>query len=244
MLADQDICLLMIETSSNTCSVAYSIGAKVVEEKMIFSEKAEHTSILPPLVDEIMATLRADKQDLHAVVVSAGPGSYTGLRIGSSFAKGLAHGLSVPLIAISSLDLLVAGYRKEHLALIDENALLIPMIDARRMEVYTALYNGEASLVEEQTAEILSAESFAFPDYQERALHFFGSGAKKVEGLWAELGLNIVQIAGNFPLKASYMLELALARYEAQDFEDLAYWCPNYLKDYVAKVAKNKVLGI
>ncbi len=245
-MINNDICLLMLDTSTSVCSVSLSLGEKIIKSKLFQPQKAQHTVILPPALDEMLQEAKDLGLKPSAVVISSGPGSYTGLRIGSSLAKGLAHGLSIPLIAISTLQMMAYGYMQEHLKAEnnDTSIRLIPMIDARRMEVYTALYNHQAEALEEEQALILEAKQLPYPEIENTQIHIFGNGAEKCKGLWAELeAQGKVIIKGDFYPEARYMLDLALKSYKEKDFADLAYWTPNYLKDYVAKVSKNKVLG-
>ncbi len=243
---DKNINLLMLDTSTSVCSVAISSGKEIIKSQLLKPEKAEHAAILPPVVDEMLQELKKRELKLNAIVISSGPGSYTGLRIGSSLAKGLAHGLNIPLIAISTLEMMAKGYLEERGVSAEQSALrLMPMIDARRMEVYTNLYNSLGSALSSEEAMVLSEESLPYQGLETMQLHLFGNGAKKCLGLWDKLmtGGNII-IDADFCPKAIDMLEPALEAYHKEDFADLAYWTPNYLKNYVAKIAKNKVLGI
>ncbi len=231
----------MLDTSTSVCSVGISSGSKVIKSQLIKPEKAQHAAILPPIIDDLLAEVKKEGLQLDAIVISSGPGSYTGLRIGSSLAKGLAHGLNIPLIAISTLDMMAFGYLQEQeISAENTNIRLMPMIDARRMEVYTALYNAQGKQLSSQEAMILSEEALPYTLLEGEELHLFGNGAGKCRELWNEPNITINE---DFSPNAIDMFELALEAYKTKDFVDLAYWTPNYLKDYVAKVSKNKVLG-
>ncbi|XP_060149206.1 tRNA threonylcarbamoyladenosine biosynthesis protein TsaB-like [Globicephala melas] len=245
-IEDNKINLLMLDTSTSVCSVAISSDTEILESRVLKPEKAQHAAILPPIVDELLKEIKQKGIKLSAVVISSGPGSYTGLRIGSSLAKGLAHGLGLPLIAISTLEMMARGYSKEYnLSEEDTNIRLMPMIDARRMEVYTALYNVKGQELAQEEAMILTEEALPYSDLETMEVHLFGNGSEKCIGLWdKQMDSKQIIIKEDFLPKAADMLELALEAYKTKDFVDLAYWTPNYLKDYVAKIAKNKVLGI
>ncbi len=244
-LNKEEICLLMLDTSTSACSVAISRGMEIIKSKHLVPDKAQHAASLPPIVDDMLKGCQELGIKLNSVVISSGPGSYTGLRIGSSLAKGLAHGLGLPLIAISTLDMMANGYAKQMKISKESDVCLIPMIDARRMEVYSALYDGAVEQLCEEEAIILGAEALPYSEMLRKSVHIFGNGAKKCQDLWDKnLGIKELFLNSEFTPNAIYMLEPALEAYQKEDFADLAYWTPNYLKDYVAKVSKNKVLGI
>ncbi len=234
----EPIHLLLIDSSGNQCNVAYTQGLKVLEEYNSYKERIDHSSTLAPLIDKIFSKYKLS--DLNAIVISSGPGSYTGLRIGSSFAKGLAHGLNIPLIAISSLELMANGFRKEN-SIDPKNPTirLVPMIDARRMEVYASCYNSSLQQVKQEEAIILEEGIFPYETATNDQYYIFGNGAEKCIKLWNNQN---IKIDGSFKPKANYMLELALDSYTKGNFVDRAYWTPNYLKDYKVNIAVNKVL--
>ncbi len=245
-IKDKHINLLMLDSSTSVCSVGISSGREIIKSQLLKPEKAQHTAILPPIINEFLQELKERNLKLNAVVISAGPGSYTGLRIGSSLAKGLAHGLNIPLIAISTLKMMAKGYSKEqNLSNKAENIRLMPMIDARRMEVYTALYNKEAKELAEEEAMILTEDTLPYSELETSELHLFGNGAEKCQGLWDKLMTEgEIILNKDFCPNAVDMLDLALEAYQQKDFVNLAYWTPNYMKNYIAKKSKNKVLGI
>jgi tRNA threonylcarbamoyladenosine biosynthesis protein TsaB len=223
--------ILCIETSTEVCSVCLSKDGIAVTTKEI-NEPNKHASLLSPLIDEVLKTSGHTFNQLDAVAVSKGPGSYTGLRVGVSTAKGLCYGLDKPLIAVPTLQALAALAQKQ---ISTENSyLLIPMIDARRMEVFTATYN---HLLEETTAthaHIIDENSFAS---QQLSSYFFGNGAAKCVATLTHPNLHYV---ANIQCSASGMSALAEAAFEEKRFEDVAYFEPYYLKDFVGTTPKNK----
>ena len=226
-------CILHIETSTDVCSVALSEDGKCLDER-VSKEGPSHAQLLPTFVDEMISFADSHAIPLDAVAVSGGPGSYTGLRIGVSTAKGICFGRSIPLIAIPTLEVLctpVLLYEDD----MPDDALLCPMLDARRMEVYTALYDRALQAVLPTEAMIVNENSFA-EILEEKPVYFFGNGAAKCQGVItppnAHFLDNIVPLAHNmFPLA-----ERALARKQTVD---VAYYEPFYLKDFVAGTPKN-----
>lgn len=229
---DQEMRILHIETSTKVCSVALSEGGGIVFEKVSF-EGPSHASLAGLFVEE--ALLMA-KGALDAVAVSAGPGSYTGLRIGISLAKGLCVGAGVPLIAVPTLELLASEAVRKHG---DSDCLYCAMMDARRMEVYAAIYDARLHPVRETMAEIVTPESYA--SWREtRRICFFGDGATKCQPVLASE--NAVFLDGIYPL-ATAMAPLAEAAFLEKRLVDTAYFEPLYLKEFIATPPKNKVLG-
>lgn len=221
-------CILHIETSTNVCSVAVSDGGEV-----IFNEEdhsgPNHAEKLGVFVDEALSFIDNHAIPLKAVAVSCGPGSYTGLRIGVSMAKGICYGRSIKLIAVPTLELLsVPVLLREEIK--EDNALLCPMLDARRMEVYAGLYDRALKPKREIQADIVDANTYkTFLD--KGKVYFFGNGAAKC--MEAIAHPNAVLIEGIEPL-AKYMQPLAERRFAEEVFEDVAYFVPFYLKDFVA----------
>lgn len=230
--------LLMIDTATAVCSLATSHGEELIGHLCERERQGEHAAVVAPMADRLLDELRERGLTPDAIAVSAGPGSYTGLRIASSLAKGLAHGFAIPLIAISTLELMAAGYR-ERIAPSSKPIRLCPMIDARRMEVYTAVFDAQGQRLQDDQPRVLSAQECFASDMDSVEYHFFGSGSGKCTDLWR--ADYIVDSA--FVPEARYMHALALQAYRAGQFVDLAYWTPNYLKEYVAVVGQNKVLG-
>jgi len=223
--------ILCIETGTTTCSVALGNEKEVIGYKEVSDAKA-HASQLSVLINELMAEHAFDISKIDAIAVSKGPGSYTGLRIGVSLAKGICYSLGKPLLAIGSLDSMVYGINGV------PSDLYCPMIDARRMEVYAALFNNSLNKISEVEAIIVDANSFA-EQLQSNKIIFFGSGASKCKSVISNQNAIFID---NFEPSARFMLPLALKAYKDEIFEDIAYFEPFYLKDFVATVAKNKVI--
>ena len=228
-------CILNIDTSTSVCSVAVSEDGAIIFNKEDHSGP-NHAERLGTFVDEALSFIDNHAIPLDAVAVSCGPGSYTGLRIGTSMAKGICYGRDVRLIAVPTLELLcVPVLLQERVQ--EENALLCPMLDARRMEVYAQVFDRSLREVRPIHADIIDADSYA--EYlRERPVYFFGNGAKKsVEVLQSP---NVHFIEGIEPL-AKNMLPLAERRFMQGQFEDVAYFVPFYLKDFVAKLPKKLI---
>jgi tRNA threonylcarbamoyladenosine biosynthesis protein TsaB len=229
--------ILNIETSTTVCSVTLSSDGKPVAGRVSYTGPS-HASLLSVFIQQIMAETTADYPCPDAVAVSCGPGSYTGLRIGVSTAKGLCYGWGVPLIAVNTLQLLACGLLAGHE--LPEDALLCPMIDARRMEVYTAVYDRKLELVKPVSAKIIDENSYNdLLDKQQ--VCFFGNGAAKCRS--AIMHPNALFFEGVEPL-ADNMIALSEAAFRAQRFEDTAYFEPFYLKEFVATVPKVKIPGL
>ncbi len=201
--------------------------------------------MLTVFIGEAMAEAGIDYSELSGVAVSRGPGSYTGLRIGVSAAKGICYGADIPLIALDTLLIMARGVSKNiagsddfTISADNEGLLLCPMIDARRMEVYTALYDTAGKRVKDITAEIIDNDSFK--DYlDERKIIFFGDGSGKCRDTIKHP--NAVFIEGIYP-SACYMAQLSFKAFAEKKFEDTAYFEPFYLKDFLATTPKNKMI--
>ena len=226
--------ILHIETSTELCSVALSRGEHhlAVREN---SEGRNHATMLTPFIHDLLTANDVSVNQLDAVAVSSGPGSYTGLRIGISTAKGLCYGGNIPLISVSTLQAMSMGFAQQHD--IAESALLCPMIDARRMEVYTALYDKNGRQAEKIRAEIITEQSFtALLD--EQPIYFFGNGAAKCRTIITHPNAFFDEC---FIHSASYMIQLALLAFNENRFKDVAYFEPFYLKDFVAGPKKQNL---
>ena len=224
-------CILHIETSTDVCSVAVSEDAQVIFQQDDHSGP-NHAERLGTMVDEALSFTDSHAIPFDAVAVSCGPGSYTGLRIGVSMAKGVCYGRNLKLIAVPTLELmcvpLLLGEK------IEEGALLCPMLDARRMEVYAALYDRALKPVRDIQADIVDAATYR--EWLDRQpVYFFGNGAKKCIDVIGHP--NARYIDGVEPL-AKWMMPLAERRFLQEQFEDVAYFVPFYLKDFVAKMPK------
>ena len=219
----------MIETSTEWCSVAVSSGRRIISRRITETGR-QHASLLAPFVDEALrdAGLRASGCD--AVAVSEGPGSYTGLRVGVSTAKGICFGAGIPLLAVDTLRILaMQGAGKAE--------LIVPMIDARRMEVYCALFDGNGSRMEETEAKILDENSFA-EFLETNKVLFIGDGAAKFSEVCTHPNALFEKCC---PI-ADAMLIPAIEAYEKEEFKDIAYFEPFYLKEFVAGISRKSML--
>jgi len=230
--------ILCIETGTTTCSVALGNEGGVIGYKDLSDSKA-HASQLSILIDELLKSLDFDISSIDAVAVSKGPGSYTGLRIGVSLAKGICYALGKPLLAVESLHSMVYGiseflHYEEGL----KANIYCPMIDARRMEVYTAFFNSKLEPIDDVRALVVEPDSFDEQLKDSRVL-FFGDGASKCKSVISNQNAIFID---NFEPSARFMLPLAIKAYKDEIFEDIAYFEPFYLKDFVATQAKNKII--
>ena len=225
-------CILNIETNTNVCSVAVSENGACIFNKED-REGPNHAVLLGVFVEEALSFIDSHAIPLDAVAVSCGPGSYTGLRIGLSMAKGICYGRDVKLIAIPTLELMcVPLLLNEKVA--EDNALLCPMLDARRMEVYAQITNTALQTVKETSADIVEANTY--DEYlQNNVVYFFGNGADKCKEVITHPNARFIEDI--VPL-AKNMFPLAEKRMAEERFEDVAYFVPFYLKDFVAKEAK------
>ena len=238
--------ILHIETSTDVCSVAVSQDGKCIferEERVDIGSKEHAAAEQKPrrgsavmagvFVDEALTFTDQHLIDLDAVAVSSGPGSYTGLRVGTSMAKGVCYGQGLPLISVPTLELLcVPVLLAEKVK--EENALLCPMIDARRMEVYAQLYDRSLHEVRAIQADVVDADTYR-EWLDERPVYFFGNGAAKCMDTINHPNAHLIE--GVEPL-ARWMFPLAERRFFQEKFEDVAYFVPFYLKDFVAKQPK------
>lgn len=229
-------CILNIETSTHVCSVALARGGEVLFERVSFAGLS-HATLLGVYCKEAIEYARKEAITIDAVAVSSGPGSYTGLRIGVSEAKGLCFGADLPLISVPTLDVL--AYRAiTNVA--DAGGLYCAMLDARRMEVYDAIYTQSMDCVRAVTADIVTPETFAAYQNLPGNIYFFGNGAAKCKEVIT--AGNAVFLDDLHPL-ASDMVPLSEKAFAQNQFVDVAYFEPFYLKEFVATVAKNKVLS-
>lgn len=226
--------ILCIETSTEVCSVSLVLNGLVLEEREDKSGK-NHSQLLTGFVDEVMKSKDYSFSDLDAVAVSGGPGSYTGLRIGVSTAKGLCYAAGLPLISIPSLDAMayhviynspVSGIEKK------ESLLFCPMIDARRMEVYAAIYDNLFKRIRDIQADIIDHLSF-LPLLASHKILFFGNGSGKCKMMIQHP--NALFLDDIFT-SSRHMAGLAEAAFIAKNFVDVAYYEPFYLKDFVATI--------
>ena len=226
-------CILHIETSTNVCSVAVSEDGKVIFDKADRTGN-NHAEALGSFVDEAMSFADSHAIPLDAVAVSSGPGSYTGLRIGVSMAKGVCYALNLPLLSVPTLELMCVPVllRNEE---IEDEALLCPMIDARRMEVYAALYDRALKPVRGIQADVVDADTYR-QWLEDRPVYFFGNGAAKCMDTINHPNAHLIE--GIEPV-AKWMMPLAERKMLNDIHEDVAYFVPYYLKDFVAKQPKD-----
>ena len=216
--------VLSIESATKNCSVALAEDGQIIALKELHEEKFSHSEKLHSFILEVMASADRQLKEIDAVAVSKGPGSYTGLRIGVSAAKGLCYALDKPLISVPTLESLA---RQVDLA---DDGMIVPLIDARRMEVYSSVYDSRHEEIRETRAEIVESHSFA--EYLEgNKVYFLGDGAEKTKEVIRHP--NAVFVGNRFP-SAREMATIAEKKAQDQQFEDLAYFEPFYLKDFVA----------
>jgi len=223
--------LLHIETSTNVCSVALSKSGTCIFSKSN-ADGMNHAALLSVFIAEALEVLKSQGKSLNAVAVSSGPGSYTGLRIGVSTAKGLCYGLDIPLIAVSTLEVLAAEALKSFEG--NENVLFCPMIDARRMEVYSAFYDSKLNLKREISADIIDSDSYS-EILSTQPVYFFGNGAEKCKTTLTHSNARFIE---NLVPLATNMISLAEKAYSEQKFVDTAYFEPFYLKEFQTTTAK------
>lgn len=230
--------ILNIETATSVCSVSLTNenGILAIRES---SEVNSHARVVAVFIDEILKETGVDKRQLDAVAVSKGPGSYTGLRIGVSTAKGLCYALDKPLIGISTLESMACGMKQKSKELSFQLPVLyVPMIDARRMEVYTAVFDEQLQVVCETAASVITGDSFndLLAGYH---LIIAGDGADKCREV---LHHPNITFQDNFTVSSAYMNQIAQRQFHSGAFEDVAYFEPFYLKDFIA--GKPKVKGL
>ena len=225
--------ILNIETSETICSVALANNNKVIALKESTEERS-HAKLVTVFIDEIFKKSEYTLQNLDAIAITKGPGSYTGLRIGVSTAKGLCYGLDIPLISVGTLTALAnatinTGNYK--------NYKFCPMIDARRMEVYSAIYNSDLSKIKDVSADILTEDSYS-NFLKEDKIVFVGSGSAKFNEI-----LNNSNAIFNSEIvpSAKNMIEISYQKFIDKNFEDVAYFEPYYLKNFIAIKPKNKI---
>ena len=239
---DEMATILNIETSTEVCSVALTSEGQVLDHRENYDGQT-HATLLSQYVKEMLEYARSREMTIDAIAVSIGPGSYTGLRIGLSEAKGLAFGLNVPLIGVNTLQLMTVSTMFNHF--IEENGekgtLYVPMIDARRMEVYTAVYNPALEAVLEPQAMILDEHSFEKLLGQGYELVLMGNGSDKARQVLACDGVRFIE--GIKPVAVD-MMALAEKAFREQDFIDVAYSTPLYLKEFQATKPRNPILNV
>lgn len=226
--------ILHLETSTKQCSVALAHKGELLASRILLNESFSHSEKLHLFISEVLQEAKLKSADLDAVAVSKGPGSYTGLRIGVAAAKGLCFGLDIPLIALNALKILAQASTEQN------TDYIIPMMDARRMEVYTAVFDSRRNWVEDTSALVLSRDSFK-ELLKDQTVLVLGDGAQKFKELNPEI--NAVFPSEIFYPKAVDMTPLAWEKFNSQAFESLAYFEPFYLKDFQTTPPK-KNLGV
>ncbi|WP_298904494.1 tRNA (adenosine(37)-N6)-threonylcarbamoyltransferase complex dimerization subunit type 1 TsaB [uncultured Psychroserpens sp.] len=220
--------ILNIETSTTNCSVSLSKQGETLVLKEDNNINYSHAESLHIFIDSVLKSAQMKRSDINAVAVSKGPGSYTGLRIGVSAAKGLSYALDVPLISVSTLQAL--AYQVKAV-----DAFIVPMLDARRLEVYSAVFDSSYNAIRSIEAQILNEQSFS--DYLSKGkVYFIGNGVEKTKKLISHP--NAIFIEGKLP-SAGEMSALSYEKYKKSDIEDVAYFEPFYLKDFIALKPKS-----
>ena len=217
--------LLCIETSGEVCSVAIFRDRDLVNSA---SEKEafQHAAVLTVLIEKVCSEANIAMNELNAIAVSSGPGSYTGLRIGTSVSKGLCYALEIPLIALDTLEIIAHGFSLDGYA--QDFDMVCPLVDARRMEVYSAVFDSDLNWLQKGKPEIITEDSFA-NWLAGGVVYFIGSGAVKTSETIKHVNARFVTLDG---LSARFMGALAYNAFQENAFADLAYFEPNYLKEF------------
>jgi tRNA threonylcarbamoyladenosine biosynthesis protein TsaB len=232
--------ILCLETATNLCSVALCNSAGIISLKES-NESKSHSSMLSIFIEEILKESAIRARDLEAIAVSKGPGSYTGLRIGVSVAKGIAYAASIPLIGIETTLSMFWGISgtQNGTSETDKNSLFCPMLDARRMEVYYAIYDACGKTIKDISAEIISEDSFNnIPEFQK--IIFFGDGAAKCKEVIKSTNAHF---ADDYRISASHMHRPVFQALKDHHYEDVAYFEPLYLKDFITSKPRKNILG-
>ncbi|NME68116.1 tRNA (adenosine(37)-N6)-threonylcarbamoyltransferase complex dimerization subunit type 1 TsaB [Flammeovirga aprica JL-4] len=223
--------ILSIDTSTTVCSVAlHTLEGELVSYYEQHIDKS-HSEYLAVMIQNVIDNAGIEMSELRAVAVSEGPGSYTGLRIGASTAKGLCYTLDIPLMGVSTLESMALQVSYS----IDEGDLICPMLDARRMEVYTALYT--SSMEEKLSPQPMVMDENSLSEYTDR-LVYFGNGAEKCTPLFEGRSTKLIK---NIVPSAQYIGELAIELYKKEEFKDVAYWEPEYLKEFQATTPRKRL---
>ncbi len=225
--------ILQIETSTTVCSVALAENGQCIALKEL-DERNIHATSITNFIDDVMQQANKSYTDLSAVAVAKGPGSYTGLRIGVSTAKGLCFALDIPLISVNTLEMMVEGYLENNGVF---SGYVVPMLDARRMEVFTGIWDCKMNLVE-NTAAVILDENYLHDLISEHKVAFIGDGAPKFSIL-------VKNEHAVFPDEnynsAKYLSKSAFSRFQSSKFDDVAYFEPYYLKDFMVIQPKKKL---
>lgn len=233
--------ILIIETSTEVCSIALTKDGKLIDQ-IESAEGQNHARMVSVFIQELLSKNGIKSDEISAVTVSRGPGSYTGLRIGVSTAKGICFAAGIPLIAIGTLEAMAkyVALNRLHFGVgNDKPVLFCPMIDARRMEVYSMLFDEDGNMLKPISAEIID-ETFLAGELTGNQVVFFGNGSEKCKKIITSPNAVFID---KISASASYLCELAWQVYKNEQFEDVAYFEPFYLKDFVATVSKKNILG-
>lgn len=223
--------ILHLETATKQCSVALARKGKLLASRRLLNDSFSHSEKLHTFINEVLEETATAPNQLDAIAVSKGPGSYTGLRIGVAAAKGLCFALDLPLIALNSLEILIQSVA-------EPTDFILPMLDARRMEVYTAVFDGDKKWVQETAALVIDSRSF-LEIAQEKKVIVVGDGAKKFQALKPQIQADFPELPSH--PEAKEMIEMAWAKFNAQDFESLAYFEPFYLKEFQTTPPKKPI---
>jgi len=232
--------VICLETATNLCSVALCDNSGVIALRES-NESKSHAAMLTVFISEILRDHDLTAHDLDAVAVSKGPGSYTGLRIGISVAKGIAYGAEIPLIGVETTLSMFYGItgNPDYITEMDTQSIFCPMLDARRMEVYYALYDSEGNKIKDISAEVIYKDSFVnIPE--SKKIIFFGDGALKCKEV---VNRNNAIFAADFMISAAYMHKPVSESLKNHRFEDVAYFEPLYLKDFITSKPRKNILG-
>jgi tRNA threonylcarbamoyladenosine biosynthesis protein TsaB len=232
--------IICLETATNLCSVALCDNDGVISLRES-NESKSHASVLTVFIEEILRKNGIRAHDLKAVAVSKGPGSYTGLRIGVSVAKGIAYGASIPLIGVETTLSMFWGISGSKISDtdMDTNVLFCPMLDARRMEVYYAIYDSYGNKIKDISAEIINENSFInIPE--SKKIIFFGDGAQKCKEV---INRKNALFVDKYRISSSSMHKPVIQAFNNHNFEDVAYFEPLYLKDFITSIPRKNILG-
>lgn len=228
--------ILNIETSTGYCSVSLGFDGKCKHFRVAAPDdnrKSSHSQLLVVFIKELVDEAGIMLSDVEAVCISGGPGSYTGLRIGTSTSKGICFAGNIPLVSVNTLQVIAAMARAKYKG---EYDMIVPMIDARRMEVYTTLVDSNLNMLTDVEAKVIDECSFV--EYSDKKLLFCGNGAPKCSNVLKND--NFVFLDDIFP-SAEFMAELSEAAFNSEKFEDLAYYEPFYLKEFIATTSKKSL---
>ena len=217
--------ILNIESSTTNCSISLALDGNLVALKESNDDKYSHSTKLHSFINEVLKKSNISVKELVAIAVSKGPGSYTGLRIGVAAAKGLCYSLDIPLISISTLHILSKQIQ------VKEQGLILPVMDARRDEVYCAVYDSSYNLIKKAVPKIINQESFSELSYKSK-LYFIGNGQEKCKRL-IENNTNLIFSNNNTFPSAREMTQLSYEKFKDLNFKDIAYFEPDYLKDFM-----------